>query len=879
MRFGDLQQHIRKGATLLTPNQRSARLWRNRLVLADSQLSPSAMPWTAWAESQWQTCLLTGKDDRALLNRFQNEHLWAQVLHADQPDTLRPVRSMVRLCTQAQYLLHSYGGMQQMLDYRGDPGTDLAIFAGWLRSHTHHCTRERLLPDFALDEALVALLTPSQPIGALVLLGFDTLLPVQQRLIDVFRNAGTSVLQVDASTAAEIVPTPATVQRCTDSAHEWGTLAHALLSELAAGTGTIAVILPDPAVSRAALERTFRAELEQPIGTPVETPWEFSSGQPLSTLPLTADALSLLHWISRPLPTSAIGPLLRSPYFDLQLGSEHAGELDANILRAPGRLRPEWSMADLAAACHEPGLHTSLLRILQTAKDFRGPRSVSAWVEAVPQLLHAAGWPGTRERTTSEFQLVDRWTDLLDGFSSLGIFGQTFGFRDFLDLLQAGAEDISFAPENTGAPIQVISPHEAAGSTADLLWFAGADESHWNARQHPSPLLPWSLQAAHGMPGIDPARDAADHLRLTERLARSAPRAAFSYSATNADGDLRPAPVLGQIGAMAAVVAPPCQPNDQSPALESYADETAPPFTMAGTVPGGVGVLQSQALCAFRAFAERRLYSTSPESPDFGYSPRERGDLLHKVLEKFWAATHTHTELLRLRTTGALDGTLQHHIDAVLPPANGPWNGAYIAVQRSRLHSLLRRWLEYEAKRPPFTVLHTERSVPGVAVGPLRFDLRVDRVDEVESGGDRTRALIDYKSGSANKAQWQTDRPEAPQLPLYAVAAGIEHVGAIAFATVKAGDKTLGLQAVADDPTALVPTGTRARGEDFETLLSEWHTVMEHLSQQFAAGDARVGPKQYPTTCTHCGQRMLCRLDSETLTALADEVEEGAPAE
>ena len=56
-------------------------------------------------------------------------------------------------------------------------------------------------------------------------------------------------------------------------------------------------------------------------------------------------------------------------------------------------------------------------------------------------------------------------------------------------------------------------------------------------------------------------------------------------------------------------------------------------------------------------------------------------------------------------------------------------------------------------------------------------------VDVLEDG---RRVIIDYKSGKANVNAWATDRPDEPQMPLYAVTHP-EAVAAVAFARLKRG--------------------------------------------------------------------------------------------
>ena len=50
-------------------------------------------------------------------------------------------------------------------------------------------------------------------------------------------------------------------------------------------------------------------------------------------------------------------------------------------------------------------------------------------------------------------------------------------------------------------------------------------------------------------------------------------------------------------------------------------------------IRGGARILQLQAACGFRAFAERRLWATELESVELGMDARESGTVVHKVLE------------------------------------------------------------------------------------------------------------------------------------------------------------------------------------------------------------------------------------------------------
>ena len=50
-----------------------------------------------------------------------------------------------------------------------------------------------------------------------------------------------------------------------------------------------------------------------------------------------------------------------------------------------------------------------------------------------------------------------------------------------------------------------------------------------------------------------------------------------------------------------------------------------------------------------------------------------------------------------------------------------------------------------------------------------------------------------------------------------------------------------------------------------EEQVERWRQVLTKLAEDFYRGDTRVRPKNYPATCKHCGQRLLCRLDASLL--------------
>ena len=154
-------------------------------------------------------------------------------------------------------------------------------------------------------------------------------------------------------------------------------------------------------------------------------------------------------------------------------------------------------------------------------------------------------------------------------------------------------------------------------------------------------------------------------------------------------------------------------------------------------------------------------------------------------------------------------------------------------------------------------------------IGPLHLSVRIDRVDETAGG----ELVIDYKTGHAATSDWLSERPDAPQLPLYAVVSDAERLGGVAFARVKVG-KDMGWKGFAAENGVLLKPD-KLKTESFAAQVEEWRRVLTKLAEQFAAGDARVLPKSYPKTCEYCGQRLLCRVVGAALEKTEEEDETG----
>ncbi|WP_187290177.1 PD-(D/E)XK nuclease family protein [Terriglobus saanensis] len=894
---------LSRGALVLTSNQRAARTLRlhfegtMREEGRSGWQAPQILTWDGWVADQWRKMLIEGVTDCILLNRAQERRVWMRAIEATADSgSLLSTRAMGEMASDTTRLLSQWNAHEAFTTFQtGVSGPDVALFGRWLKTFERICDEQRWVSGSLAASRLASTVRGggfSVPVVEILLVGFDRVLPSQGVVIEAMEERGASVDHAEQPKQAESL----SLATCADDREELLACASWVKDLLACeGSGTIAVVVPDLDETREEIDRVFRERIapwSYEMGSESAPPFEFSLGDALSKTTMVRDALLLLRWLHGPIELEQVSQIVRSPFLGNEADVSERARFDAQVLRRRKRLSLELELREAAKMLifvkGDATPHTSLQSLstaLMQAQKLAQPRLKKAmgwsdWSDLVREVLETAGWPGPRSADSREFQLRKRWDDLLDELAGMDALGERVTYEEMLSTLRSMAEETLFAPQSRGARIQIMGPMEAAGSHFQGVWFLHADDMRWPRKSSTSPLLPWTLQKEAGMPGAAPAMDFAFARSVTERLASSAAEVVFSYAVTRAAGTMRPSPAVMALGGLNAWGRAVVDTVDTAvEVMEEVEDSTPLPALTGERLRGGAQIFELQAACSFRAFAEARLFSAQPDEVDPGMSAPERGNATHEALEKFWRRTKTQAELERLSTeidpvSGRTkrDVVLDTCIAEALEVSDSSWERAYISIQHQRLHELLSRWLEIERKRPvPFEVRYTEHEVEETMIGDLHLRLRVDRVDEIAGENGPEFVLIDYKTGRCSPSEWLGDRPDKPQLPLYAIAGELGNVGGIGFASLRPAEKDLWLRGMTRTPDVFPPLRKRSADLDFDQQIQEWQETLLELADSFAAGDAAVGPKKYPKTCEHCGQRLLCRLDPARLMELSDE--------
>jgi len=867
---------------VLTSNRRLAlvlqREFGERQVAQGAALwdTPDILPLTAFIErAAEEASYVAAAALPRILSAEQSRVLWESLVRAsDAGSRLLAVTEAAALAHEAWQLTVSWRLGERL---RGALlNEDAKAFLEWspryereLRRHGHIDAVE--LADHVRQ--LVSKRSISVPRQAIVC-GFDSFAPQQAEFLEGLQQAGCEVSMASLpEVAARVIRAP-----CADAEEELHLAAAWARARLESGCRHIGIVVPDIAARRASIVRVFSAAMAPdyalPDAEPGVLPFNLSLGEPLTAYALVNAALTVLQLAGRNIEYERASRLLRSPFIT---GAE--SERSArSALDVAWRQHAE-PVVTLDGLCMMPGGDCpQLSRMLQRLSRFRkerlfGAQAPSQWARAMSDALAVAGFPGERSLDSVEYQTLKRWHDTVAGFAALDRVAPKMGYAEALSRLRRLADETLFQPETPEVPIQILGVLETSGLTFDALWVMGLDDEHWPPAYRPNPFLPLAVQRAAGLPQSSAELALETAQQLTRRWSAAAPEVVLSHALREDDRELKPSPLIAALPeqAPAARVTDFGMAIHATRAVDAETADVAPPLA-GSSVKGGAGLLKDQAACPFRAYANHRLHAQAPDAPHIGLDALERGNLVHRVLAGAWEQLKDSATLATMDET-RLDALLSAAADAAIAGIRRDrptvLAGRFAAIEKQRLITLTRAWLNQDRSRNAFAVVAVEDK-RSLTIGPLTLNARLDRVDQTADG---RRIVIDYKTGVANAAAMLGERPDEPQLPLYLVAAE-PAATAVAFAQVRAGDH--GYVGLARDGDLLpgVPAfaESRQRGEhgDWYSLVAAWQAELEKIAGEFAAGHAAVDPKRPPHTCQYCGLVPLCRIRERSGETIED---------
>lgn len=835
-------QSLNNNTVVLTANRRLASYLQHEYAHYQCSLNktvwetPSILPFTTWIDRLWT---LT-EAERQVLTSIQKRSLWKKI-------------------SQQNWITIS--NIQQAWDTLHNWDMDLAILSyEWGTDFANHCRQNQWITAVELPRELLKSKRLSELLPTTIfLIGFDDFPPLIARFLEEIKPFSTlKIIHFDKKL-------PESIQRYELENTEFELrhmAARAYQEHKQNSAKKIGCVIPNLTTIRSQVTRVFMDTFDD------ETNFNISAGENLTAFLLVQTALQVIRLNGGTLQDEEWESLLQSPY--LMLSDE-----DSDVAALIDKARRTNNLSHINA--HEllplfSSLHarfpksTYLKRwaqLINLQKSLPPYQLLSGWVQTFIETLQTLQWPGSRTPNSLEHQVLQRFLKALEELSQADIISGDLNFENAFALFNNYINEIVFQPKSDNAPIQVLGVLETAGLSFDALWIMGLDNENWPPTASPNPFLPYKLQIENNMPHASAERELHFTEQLMKRLLSSASEVYLSSPKTDGGRQLSPSQLITTIEK--SPLAESSQHFSSKPLEKIYSeiinDDKGSPLAN-NKVRGGTAVLKFQAICPFKAYASFRLSAEVLETPALGLPPKLRGQLLHQSLELIWKAIGSQRDLLALSDT-QLNEIISHAIDTSIDSQKILKRASmFLSLEKTRLINVINDWLNLEKERSPFTVLAQEAQRQ-VQVGPLNFQCRIDRIDELEDG---SQLVVDYKSGYSSIGDWFSERPPEPQLPIYCIFGNDKPYDGLAFAQVRAGSMQFkGI--IKENSRETNESGLAKIDEldnideitDWKTLLDHWKKSLEKLGDNFSKGSASVDPLK--SACDYCELKPLCRVN------------------
>jgi len=799
---------------------------------------------TAWRSPaiqslpDWLSSLITNASEPEALptriNSHQSRVVWEQCLRREISDPLLNTSMLVRQSRDSWLRLHEFCVPLDECE-RAAQGKDQKLFAKAARNYQSILDREQWVDDAGIPNLLVSLLQsgavalPTQVTFA----GFDRVTPQIEFVFEALRKAGTSVNAAPVPSASNdgVLFAYESTEAEMRAAGAWAASQLESSAQL-----NIAIVAPNLEQNAPRYARLLREGLVPG--------WQFSAahhasavnvsyGRKLSAYPAVAIALLALRWLHSDLSSRELSLLLRTPIIGSQ---DTAGRcrLEMIVRQLPDRnWSPGMLLSELKERDDTPDAIDWLSRVsvLQNTRSELPRRATPpSWAVLINDVLKSFNWPGDETLDSLEFQLVNRWRELLNDLARLELISPTMTAADAFGRIATMANETVFQPEASAAVVQLIGPLEAAGMRFDKLWICGLSASNWPPSARPSPLISRKLQRQYGMPNADPEDTLEYARRVLLRLSQSAKDVVCSYAQADGDGEQAETALLTELGFTDSQG--PADPGWHATSLVEKTStlltvpDPVPPVPPGEVISGGAGTIQRQAVEPIDAFVYGRLGVRSLPTIGVGLPALLRGNLIHDTLHRLYADLPSRQEIASWS-----EAALDRRLEAALKKAfrryqrnADPVLNKLLLLEQRRVYGLIRSLVDVDKDREEFDIAEVEGSLDATIEG-VRLGLRFDRIDRLESG---ELLILDYKTGARKIFLARDGTPKELQLVVYACALK----GAIGgLALVNVDSRHISIEGAGRTLTPDL---------NWDETLEQWKAQVAVVAKRFQLGDVRV---------------------------------------
>lgn len=883
-------QTLKADTVLLTPNRRLAAHYVHHF--GNFQLTQNKKSWngldvlpiSSWIERLWKSYTQNNFEEHIrLISSNQELLLWENII-TQSPDS----EHLLQIAATAELAKSAFGLLTQWnIDLNNtllNITQDSRSFLAWAKEFSKICKKNYWIDHTTLINVVIENINQNKIPAPkkIVLIGFTDISPQYQNLCDTLIAKGTTIefysqktknSQLNRLSLPDTETEIRTMARWAKHLYQNKYINH--LSKTPHENFLIGCIIPKLEDMRDTVNRIF-TEVFTEAGyyslNSLHLPFNISAGKTLSRYPVIHTALEILQLQNKTISIDVLSNLLRSPFlgdaekemlkrseFDYQL---HRDNITGITLK---KLLDPYARVNAIQSC--PALAARVKMYLEKNKETNTKKTISEWVKVFVELLLILGWPGERTISSEEYQVIQRFTELLNEFETFETIFPEISYQKALNYLLRLSANTVFQIQSPSTPIQILGMLEAAEISFTHLWVMGMDDINWPPAPKPNPFIPHSLQKKLNMPHATADRELHFCEKIIAQIKNCANEVLFSHAHHNDVGEVHASALIRDL--------PETNLNELSLAdsipvtqilfkentnIENFHDEIAPPITSTESIRGGAKIFELQAACPFKAFAELRLYAKPIEITTLGLRSYDRGNIVHKTLELVWTELND-SQTLQRKTPDELLQIIEQAIATAIFKVTGekPENLHYLTLERQRLIKIISNWLDLEKQRPHFQVSAHEQEFQ-ITIANLPITLRIDRIDSL---GHYGKLIIDYKTGKNNSIQdWFGERPDAPQLILYCLI-DPENTAGIAFGIVhpeKMELKGISKQHLNINSISTLDEIKKSDSLFWEEQLTAWRQTLEKLGTDFYQGIAKVDPKDGLQTCKHCQLKPFCRI-------------------
>ena len=572
-----------------------------------------------------------------------------------------------------------------------------------------------------------------------------------------------------------------------------------------------------------------------------------SLGEPLNSMPLISHALTLIALDGQTLDNETARLLAQTPY----IGASKSEFLERSALLQFNSFFKEHEIPFKSWLFSIKERTPELYNLLKEIKPFPQHASPKEWTLHFKNRLNQLSFPGEYLLDSRNYQIYKRFEQLFEEYLQLSFISPVLNRQQAINALTRLASSTIFQIQKPDTPVIILGMLEASGCDFDCLWVSGMDDQCLPEKTKLSPFIPIHLQRSLDMPKSNPSKEFQLAAKTIERFKATTQECVFSYAKLQGEKPGLPSPLIKNLPFYMPIKKHQAHATEIVPYIEPYDY----PLNESEAYSGGSAILANQAKCPFKAFASNRLHARCEPALSVGPDAMERGQVIHKIMELIWQTLPSQAALLN---TGPDDlekiisKAVSKGLDDEIKYRQNSFSALIRSIEDQRLKTLVNSSLDWEKKRPPFSIEAIEQE-HHITVGGLNFKLRVDRLDRVGDG----YWIIDYKTTMPVSKPWKSERPEEPQLLLYAMLNS--QIDGLLFLQLKSGQVKAG--GILKEPSELDGLTAIKEDESWPDYQNRWHEALTKLAVEFKSGYCPPEPKT-ASVCQFCDYPTLCRINT-----------------